>query len=425
MMARNNMSRNNTSKHSSFYCIGLNYKKANADIRGKFFLSEEAHKRVLEQASSEGTASILAVSTCNRTEIYGFAKHPFQLIRLLCDNTFGSLDEFQKDGQVYKNQDAITHLFRVGTGLESQILGDFEIIGQLKQSFSVSKQYGLVDAFLERLINSVIQASKRVKTETSISTGATSVAFAAVKYIQQHFDSLEDKNILLYGIGMIGRNTCDNLVKHTKNKNIVLINRTKNSAKKIAGKFSLQVKNFDQLQTEITKADILIVATGAPHPTITENMISGERKLLVLDLSVPTNVAREVAALQNTRVVPLDELSQITDKTIVKRTAQIPQAEVIIGEVKKEFNAWQETRNYASTMKALKARLKDIHKKEIQDNRKKIPDFNNQQADILSEKIIQKTINHFGVHLKENPSSQSETIALISEIFNLQIKTND
>ncbi len=398
---------------------------ANSDIRGKFFLGEEAHKRVLEQAASEGRVCVMAVSTCNRTEIYGFSKHPFQLIKLLCDNTFGSLDEFQKSGYIYKNQKAISHLFRVGTGLDSQILGDFEIIGQLKQSFAISKQYGLVDAFSERLLNFVIQASKRVKTETSISTGATSVAFAAVKYIQQNFDSLKDQNILLYGIGMIGRNTCDNLVKHTENKNIVLINRTKNSVEKIAGKFNLQVKCFDQLQSEIAKADILIVATGAPNPTITENMISGERKLLVLDLSIPANVSNEVASLRNTRVVPLDELSQITDKTIAERTAQIPQAEAIIDEVKKDFCEWQKTRNYASTMKELKARLKDIHKKEIQETRKKIPNFNNKQADILSEKIVQKVVNHFGAHLKENASSQSETIALISEIFNLQVKSSD
>lgn len=418
------MSQDNTSKHSSFYCIGLSYKKTNADMRGKFFLSEEAHKRVLEQASSEGRASVLAVSTCNRTEIYGFAKNPFQLIRLLCDNTFGSLDEFQKNGQIYKNQEAIDHLFRVGTGLDSQILGDFEIISQLKQSFSVSKQYDLVDAFSERLLNSVSRASKRVKTETSISTGATSVAFAAVKYIQQYFDTPKDKNILLYGIGMVGRNTCDNLVKHTENKNIVLINRTDNSAEKIAGKFKLQVKGFDQLQNEIARADVLIVATGAPNPTITEHMISGKRKLLVLDLSIPANVSNGVAGLQNTRVVPLDELSKITDKTIAERTAQIPQAEAIIDDVKKEFFQWQETRNYASTMKALKAKLKDIHRKEIQDSCKKIQNFNHEQADLISEKIVQKTVNHFGAHLKKNPSSQSETIAMISEIFNLQIKPN-
>lgn len=425
MTTRNNISQDNTSKHSSFYCIGLSYKKANAYIRGKFFLSKEAHKRVLEQAANEGRTCVMVVSTCNRTEIYGFAEHPFQLIKLLCDNTFGSLDEFQKDGHVYKNKEAITHLFHVGTGLDSQILGDFEIIGQLKQGFAVSKEYGLVNTFLERLLNSVIQASKRVKTETTISTGATSIAFATVKYIQDHFDSLKDKNILLYGIGMIGRNTCDNLVKHTENKNIVLINRTKNSAEKIAGKFNLQVKNFDQLQAEIAQADILVVATGAPNPTITENMISGDRELLVLDLSVPANVSSGVASLQNTCVVSLDELSQVTDKTIIQRTAQIPQVESIIDEVRKEFSEWQETRNYASTMKALKIKLKDIHEKEIQGNRNKIANFNNKQACILSGKIIQKTINHFGAYLKDNPSTQSEAITLISEIFNLNIKAND
>jgi len=177
------MEQYNISRGTYFYAIGLSYKKADAEVRGRFSLDEVSKLKLLNQATANGIESLIVASTCNRTEIYGFAQHPFQLIKLLCDNTLGTVDEFQKVVYVYKNRDAISHLFRVGSGLDSQILGDFEIINQLKKSAIVSKKNNLLNTFLERLINSVIQASKRIKTETEISSGAASVSFASVQYI--------------------------------------------------------------------------------------------------------------------------------------------------------------------------------------------------------------------------------------------------
>jgi glutamyl-tRNA reductase len=171
---------------------------------------------LLEQAKYEGIDGVLATSTCNRTEVYGFAAHPFQLIKLLCEHTHGTVEEFEKVAYVYKNRQAISHMFRVGTGLDSQILGDFEIISQLRIAFAQSKQIGLSNAFTERLVNAVIQASKRIKNETEISSGATSVSFASVQYILKNVADISNKNILLFGTGKIGRNTCENLIKHTQ-----------------------------------------------------------------------------------------------------------------------------------------------------------------------------------------------------------------
>ncbi|HHC79617.1 MAG TPA: glutamyl-tRNA reductase [Flavobacteriia bacterium] len=414
------MKRYHISKHNTFYCIGLSYKKANAEIRGKFSLDDEAVQTVLQQASAEGIEEITAISTCNRTEIYGFSQHPFQLIKLLCDNSNGSIEEFQQVAYIYKNNDAIHHLFRVGTGLESQILGDFEIISQLKKGFKLSKKFNLANAFFERLFNAVIQTSKRIKNETEISSGATSVAFASVQYILKNVAAVSEKNILLFGTGKIGRNTCDNLIKHTHNKRITLINRTKDKAQKIAGKFDVTVKDFNDLQAEIKKADILIVATGAQMPTVTKEMIATEKPLLLLDLSIPRNVSVDVKGLPNVNLVHLDDLSQITDETIEKRHAQIPKAEAIIDEVKKEFMIWLETRKFAPTLKALKHKLEEIKLEEIDFQRKKVVDFNEEQAEILSNRIIQKITKHFANYLKDDTTSSSESIDLISKVFQLE-----
>jgi glutamyl-tRNA reductase len=365
------MEQNNISKNNTFYAIGLSYKKADAKIRGHFSLDKTANKQLIEQAKNEGLESIIVTSTCNRTEIYGFAQHPFQLIKLLCDNTKGTIDEFQDVAYVYKNREAISHMFRVGSGLDSQILGDFEIIGQLKKSAKYSKKEGLLNAFLERLVNAVIQASKRIKTETNISSGATSVSFASVHYILNEVENVSDKNILLFGTGKIGRNTCENLVKHTKNEQITLINRTKDKAEAIAGKFNLIVKDYANLQEEISNSDILIVATGAQLPTVDKHKIQNNKPLLILDLSIPKNVDGNVLDMENVTLVHLDHLSKITDTTLENRKLDIPLAEQIIEEIKSEFTQWLETRKFAPTIKALKNKLNDFKVAEFDTQRKK------------------------------------------------------
>lgn len=409
------------SKHNSFYAIGLSYKKADAEVRGKFSLDVPAIDHILGKAKEVGIDGLLAISTCNRTELYGFAQHPYQLIKLLCDETHGTVEEFQEVAYVYKNHDAISHMFKVGTGLDSQILGDFEIISQIKQGFYRSKKQDMANPFLERLCNSVIQASKRIKNETEISSGATSVAFASVKYILDNVEHISDKNILLFGTGKIGRNTCENLVKHSNNSHITLINRTREKAEDIAGKFQLTVKDYGDLQTEIRKADILVVATGAQLPTVSKAIIHPKKALLILDLSVPKNVSDDVKELDNVTLVHLDQLSQITDETLSKRKEYVPKAEAIIEKVKKDFLKWLETRKFAPVINALKDKLNTMKAEEIDFQTKKIEGFNQIQAEIISDRIIQKITKQFANHLKSNEIDTDDSLELIQKIFQLEL----
>ncbi|MBO0331028.1 glutamyl-tRNA reductase [[Muricauda] lutisoli] len=409
------------SKHNSFYAVGLSYKKADAEVRGKFSLDVPAIDHILGKAKEIGIDGLLAISTCNRTELYGFAQHPYQLIKLLCDETNGTVEEFQEVAYVYKNHDAISHMFKVGTGLDSQILGDFEIISQIKQGFYRSKKQEMANPFLERLCNSVIQASKRIKNETELSSGATSVAFASVKYILDNVDDISNKNILLFGTGKIGRNTCENLVKHSNNSHITLINRTREKAEDIAGKFQLTVKDYGDLQTEIRKTDILVVATGAQLPTVSKALIYPKKPLLVLDLSVPKNVSDDVKELDNVTLVHLDELSQITDETLAKRKEYVPKAEVIIEKVKKDFLKWLETRKFAPVINALKDKLNTMKAEEIDFQTKKIEGFDQIQAEIISDRIIQKITKQFANHLKSNEVDTDDSLELIQKVFQLEL----
>jgi len=404
----------------NFYAIGLNYKKADAEVRGHFSISTEAQHSILTAAKAQGIPSLIVISTCNRTELYGFAKHPFELIKILCEHTHGTVEEFEKVAYIHKNSEAVSHLFKVGTGLDSQILGDFEIISQLRLGFKRAKKIGLLNAYMERLANAVIQASKRIKNETEISTGATSVSFAAVQYIMARVPYVSEKNILLFGIGKIGRNTCENLIKHTKNEHITLVNRTKVKAEEIAGKFNLIVKEYANIQSEIANTDILIVATGAQQPTISKELLYLKKPLLILDLSIPKNVSETVRENEHVTLIHLDELSKVTDATLEHRQSQIPLAKNIISEIESDFNIWARNRSFAPTIKALKSKLSEIKAGEIDNQRRKLSDFNEEQAEIISNRIIQKITTHFANHLKDDAIETDESVALIRKVFQLE-----
>mgnify|MGYP006144255617 CR=1 FL=1 len=408
---------NADSSNKDFYAIGISYKTADLVTRGKFSLSTEQCKSLLVEAKTLGVSEILINTTCNRTEIYAYADHPNLLIELLCTHSGGEISVFNKLGFVLKNETAIHHIFLVGSGLDSQILGDFEIIGQLKQGFYRSKKLGLANGFSERMVNAVIQASKRIKTETRISTGATSVSFASVQYIIQHIEDVSNKNILLFGTGKIGRNTCENLIKHTTNDHIVLINRTHEKAKSVAGKFNVLVKEYGDLPPEIRKADVMIVATGAQLPTVGKDIIHTDKPLLILDLSIPSNVHENVKSLPNVTVVNLDTLSQITNKTLTERKKHLPQAEAILNEVENEFLQWLHDRQYAPTLRALKAKLSAQQSADIKARQRK--QTISEEATVVSDQMIQKITGQLANYLKENPSKANDTLSIFKDVFQL------
>ena len=345
----------------NFYVAGINYKKSDAGTRGQFAVSNEQYNNILQTAPEFGLNELFVLSTCNRTEIYGFAQHPSQLIELLCSSTSGDAKTFSDSAYIKKGIEAVEHVFSVGAGLDSQILGDYEIVGQLKNSVKFSKEKGFIGAFSERLINSVLQASKLIKNTTNLSGGTVSVSFAAVQYIKNHFKSVEAKKILLLGTGKIGRNTCKNLVDYLSTKNITLINRSLDKAKDLAFELGLSYAPLENLPMEIDNADIILVATNSPEPTILKDHLLNKGKKLIIDLSVPFNVELSAQHLPNVDLVNVDELSKLKDETLKMRMAEVPKAKAIINLLIEEFNDWCEMRKHAPMLKALKTKLKEIY----------------------------------------------------------------
>jgi len=405
-------------KQQHFYNIGVSYKKADATIRSKFSLSKENQITLLNTAIERGFDGIFVLSTCNRTEISGFAERPCQLIELICEFTEGSIQEFAKYSNVYKNQEAIDQLFRIGTGLESQILGDYEIVGQLKQCFKLAKSLNTTNTFTERLLNAVLHASKRVKNETKLSSGTTSVSYAAIQYIIKNIPNYNNKKILVFGLGKMGKYTCKNLAEYTHNSNVCLINRTEAKASEFIKEHpSIRKSTIENLISEIENTDVLIVSTGAEKPTITKRHIPKHKKLLILDLSIPENVAMDVSEYEGVTLVNVDELSKVTDETLSIRQQEIPFAEAIIETHKSDFNDWQNHRKLSPTITALKNSLEHIKNDKINFQRKKIPNFDEYQAEVISSRIIQKITTQFVKYLKEDEISASESMQLINKVF--------
>ncbi|WP_299671747.1 glutamyl-tRNA reductase [uncultured Polaribacter sp.] len=401
-----------------FYNIGVSYKKADAETRGKFSVSKENQTALLNAAKEKGIASIFIISTCNRTEIFGFVNRPCLLIELLCDFSEGTVQEFNTISNVYKDQDAISHLFRIGTGLESQILGDYEIVGQLRQSFKMAQQLKTTNSYIERLVNCVLQASKKIKTDTKLSSGTTSVSYAAVQYIIKNLPDYNSKNILVFGLGKMGKHTCKNLAEYTQNKSVCLINRTEEKTTEFVKEHaSIRKSVIENLSDEIKKADVLIVSTGAEKPTITKNHIDDAKELLILDLSMPENVSKDITDFKDVSLVNVDELSKITDETLAVRLKEVPFAEKIIETHKKEFNSWLNHRRFTPAIAALKESLEIIKKDEINFQKKKISNFDENQAEILTSRFIQKITTQFVKHLKDEETSVTESIEVIQKVF--------
>jgi glutamyl-tRNA reductase len=345
---------------SNFFVAGINYKKSDASIRGRFAINEDQYTAVLESAARQGLNEIFILSTCNRTEIYGFAHCSFQLIDLLCSQTAGDAETFTRAAYVKTGMNAIEHVFNVGAGLDSQILGDYEIVGQLKTAVRFAKEKGFVGTFTERLINSVLQSSKGIKNHTELSGGTVSVSFAAVQYIRNKIQQPSSKNILLLGVGKIGRNTCRNLVDYLGTNNITLINRSPVKALELAGELGLQQAPIENLAQEIHKADIILVATNSAEPVIRKEHLQQGSKKLIIDLSIPYNVEEGAQALSHIELVNVDELSKLKDETLKMRLAEVPRARTIIADVMQEFEEWCEMRKHVPMLKDLKVKLKEL-----------------------------------------------------------------
>ncbi len=343
-----------------FFVVGVSYRKADAAVRGLYSIGPERYEALIRDAAQFGLGELFVLSTCNRTEVYALADGPEQLLRAMAHVAGQDANDLQEISFALQGREAVSHLFQVTGGLDSQLLGDYEIVGQMKAAMRFSKERGGTGAFMERLFNDALRASKAVKNNTSITKGTVSVSFAAIKYLERD-PVIAEKNILVIGAGKMGRSACLHLVEHLGCRNITLINRTPERALALADRPGLRVRPYEDLDAALAAADVIIGATNAPEPIITVANITREKEQCILDLGMPGNVHPEVAHLPNRTVLNVDEISHITDATLRERSSQVPMALAIIDEVVHEFLEWSCMRERLGVLSDVRRKLESIH----------------------------------------------------------------
>lgn len=396
---------------NNFFVVGINYRKSDAAIRGLFSINEDQYRNILSKATDYNVKELIILSTCNRTEIFGFTDDASNLINLLCSETKGSSEIFKGICYIKNNKDAIQHFYEVGAGLDSQILGDYEIVGQIRMAAKFSKANNGMGSYLERLSNEVMASSKKIRTKTCMSGGTVSVSFAAVQFIKESDPEKKMKNILLIGTGKFGCNTCKNLVDYLPGYKITLVNRTEEKARNLASAHKLNFRLIEDLQQCINEANIIIVATTSDKPLITdENIKSGDKKILI-DLSIPANICHSVKSLPGIISIGVDELSKIKDETLQKRSSEIPRARQIIKEHVDSFLSWNEMRKNVPVLKAVRETLNNLRTSGYQNiDCDTTSDFN-----FFSEDKIQKVINGMAIKMREGNRKGCNYIEAIND----------
>ena len=410
---------NKTADISGFFVAGINYKKTDASIRGQFAISNEQYEKILTLAPTYHLNEFFILSTCNRTEIYGFAENAAQLIQLLCTQTIGNAATFTELAYVKNGLTAVDHLFEVSAGLDSQILGDYEIVGQIKQAVRIAREHNFIGAFTERLVNCVLQSSKSIKNQTTLSGGTVSVSFAAIQFIKEKMQDLAGRKILLVGVGKIGRNTCRNIVDYLDTRDITLINRTEEKAAELAGEMGVHYAAPEHTQAYVDSSDIIIVATNAEQPVLLRSHLENKGDKLIIDLSIPCNVEKSAGDLPGVTLVNVDELSRLKDETLQKREAEVPKAKTIIAEHISEFMEWQEMRKHVPVLRAAKTKLKELHT---------CPAFSRISGETLppgthTDQQIQRVINGMATKMRQHNQGGCHYIEAINEYIAVPVNT--
>lgn len=332
--------------------IGLNHRTAPVELRESVSFTKEQARDAAEQLRSRDILDeVLILSTCNRSELYGVA-HPHigDSVAAMEDflSTYHQIERSQLHGVLYrhKNRDAIRHLYRVATGLDSMFLGETEILGQVRDAYQAALHQRLTGRVLNRLFQGAMEVGKRVRAETGISVRPVSVAFAGVKLAEQIFGRLNAHRALILGAGA----TSEQVVKHLRDRGIQslrVLNRTAEHAQELANRFGGEVVPWERLPDALEWPDLIVTSVSSPEPILTKELLDHtmvsrrNRPLLVIDLGVPRNVAPNTTGLPNFYLYNINDLTEIVEQNKKAREKEIPRAEALLEKQIYKFMQWQ------------------------------------------------------------------------------------
>jgi len=425
-------------KRTDIFLLGLSHKTAPIEIRECLAISSSALRSALTHFDTThayghitGVREGVILSTCNRLEIYTLIDDPGaqeELVEFLSQSTNTEPNLFQQHLYTRFNEEAVEHLFKVASGLDSMVLGEPQILGQITDAYEAALSQDAAKTVMSSLFRAAIHTGKRVRTETAISVNPSSISSVAARLAQQLLGDLSQKQVLLIGAGDMGKIAVRALVQRGVT-NITVANRTYENARALAQIWGGQGINFQQLPEAMAIADVIITSTGAPHTILTPEHIESamqsrpDRPLFLIDIAVPRDIDPDVTQIPNVYLHDIDDLQQSVDDNIRKRKSEIPSVEQIVFEEKIAFLEWLASLDVVSTITDLRQRVEELRLMELERlfNRLNLDDRSQELIATMSHRLINKILHRpiMGLRQKATNGDSAAYISTVRDLFSL------
>ncbi|MFQ5894134.1 MAG: glutamyl-tRNA reductase [Nitrospinota bacterium] len=413
---------------------GTSHKRAPVEFRERLAFPEVELKKILEGLRGEcHLDEAVVLSTCNRVEIYGRASDRYGRAELIRDfiSRFQGLDpeEVDRHCYFYLDRDAVRHCFRVGSSLDSMIVGEPQITGQVKEAYFEARKYEATGPILNNLFERTFNVAKRVRTETGIAEHAVSVSFAAVELARKIFADLEHRAVMLVGAGEMSELAARHLITHGVVK-VIVTNRTYERAEELAGAFCGEAVPFEHWEERLPEADIVISSTGSPQPIITKERVQRvlrarqNRPMFFVDIAVPRDIEPELNELANVYCYDIDDLQTVVESNIHERQREAVKAEEIVNQEARAFLQWYASLDAVPTIVELIEKTDRLREQEVAKTLAKlghVSDRERQSIEAMANAIVKKVLHDPIVSLKKNTEGEegSKILETARRLFRL------
>ncbi len=417
--------------------IGVSHKTAPLEVRDELVMDPDELSTFLPQLRTGKNAveEVVILSTCNRTELYGVVEdrereREEKFLRNAV-NEYKGITHLNNGDYTYSRtgRSAAVHLFRVASGLESMMVGEPQILGQVRESIETARSGGTAGVLTTRLFNAAVTSGKRARSETAIGEGAVSVAYAAVRRTKKVFDDLSRHKVLIVGAGDTGTLAARHFNEEGSG-GLIVINRTLEKAEELAEELGGTAVAWEELESALVEADVVVSATASPEPVISLEQMKrvrkerGRRPQVIIDIAAPRDVESEIAALDNIFLYDMDALQSIVEQNLKRRRKEIPKVESIIEEEVDRFFEWYDSLAVTPLIKALRAAFDEIGTIQVKKQGRHFGASQRDELEIYTRSLINKLLHNPTLKIKGlDPTSHAgfTRLAAIQELFNLDL----
>jgi glutamyl-tRNA reductase len=409
--------------------VGLSHKTAPVEIRERFAFNGDALRGALTSlVSSEEVTEAMILSTCNRVEVVAESPDDRRLREFLCDYHRIPPDTLSEHLYSFRNAEAIRHIFRVASSLDSMMVGEPQILGQVKEAYRIATDAGTVGMNLSAVMSRAFAVAKRVRSETGISQSAVSVSYAAVELARKIFGNLSGKVVMIIGASKMGELAAKHL-RRAGVSSVLVTNRTFERAVELAKVFEGAAVPFEHFTDHIDRADIIISSTGAPNfiigKPLAEQIIHRRKNkpTFFIDIAVPRDIDPQVNEIDNAFLYDIDDLQQVIDANLKERMSEAMRAEEIVDREVEAFCTKMQAREVVPTIVQLRDTLEKLRRDEIERNRRQLKDLPPEQAvDQITQALVNKILHHPIAHLKQmaHDPQGPDVAEMIRKIFNIK-----